>query len=92
MLLPVPLQVSGPFLAYPSAHKSGFLDFRVHGHFSNQVNVVGHEAISDERRTSFCVTCDLGLDNDRDEAPRRRSMRHAGNDRRFPFEDGMVQN
>jgi hypothetical protein len=34
----------------------------------------------------------LGLDNDRDEAPRRRSMRHAGNDRRFPFEDGMVQN
>jgi hypothetical protein len=34
VLLPVSLQVSGPFLAYPSAHKSGFLDFRVHGHFS----------------------------------------------------------
>jgi hypothetical protein len=51
VLLPVPLQVSGPFLAYPSAHKSGFLDFRVHGHFSNQVNVVGLEAISDERHS-----------------------------------------
>jgi hypothetical protein len=27
----------------------------------------------------------LGLDNEGDEAARRRSMRNAGNDRRFPF-------